>query len=378
MAKETYTARKTLILIVSLAAVAGFMLLELTRYHNASHYITGSNVIYEVLGLNRKASYTDPNITILLYFNFGAPSLLAYFLTVLYPRNHSLESGSTSKKYWWAAGILMTCAVIHMLMCRNDIYPLLVPRYGVIQTVENLVYNYLPVTNLFLVPLWLLASILLAELPSTVRNRKRIFAPGAVKASICRYALCAVIAVLGLLASGALLGMLNPINSEAVRYVIRGFSSDNRSLARIFISIICAPLFEELAFRGVILGKLKKQIPTWCALILSAVCFGLWHLNLGQFVYTTMLGLVFGAVYLYTGRLRYAMFVHALNNILSTMAMSTASDGFFPRILFLYETREFLLDMGFAPALLTFAILAVLIVLLLRLLRKIGEPYSLI
>lgn len=47
-------------------------------------------------------------------------------------------------------------------------------------------------------------------------------------------------------------------------------------LVRIPLSIA---FFEELAFRGLLLGMLRRRLPVWKAIGLSALAFGLWHLG---------------------------------------------------------------------------------------------------
>lgn len=77
-------------------------------------------------------------------------------------------------------------------------------------------------------------------------------------------------------------------------------------------------LVEEFLYRGWILGALQP-----CgerrALVLSALLFGLAHGNLTQLPFAFVLGLVFGYVYLLTGRLWVGMVIHFLNNALSVV-----------------------------------------------------------
>lgn len=74
-------------------------------------------------------------------------------------------------------------------------------------------------------------------------------------------------------------------------------------------TVILAPIAEELFFRKVVIDRLRKygDIP---AILLSAAIFGLAHGNFSQFFYAFLLGLVFGAVYCMTGRLRYGIALH--------------------------------------------------------------------
>ena len=52
----------------------------------------------------------------------------------------------------------------------------------------------------------------------------------------------------------------------------------------------------------------------------SALMFGLFHGNLTQLIYAFALGLVFGYVYLKSGKLRYSIGLHMLINFLGSVA----------------------------------------------------------
>lgn len=77
-------------------------------------------------------------------------------------------------------------------------------------------------------------------------------------------------------------------------------------------------LVEELVFRGWILGSLRP-FGERRALLLSALIFGLMHMNLTQAPFAFMLGLLFGFIFLRTGRLWPGMAVHFLNNAMSVV-----------------------------------------------------------
>ena len=85
-----------------------------------------------------------------------------------------------------------------------------------------------------------------------------------------------------------------------------------------FISVsIFAPFFEEWLCRGIVLrGLLKKVGPAW-AIIISALFFGLIHLNIWQAIPAFIMGVVFGYVYYKTGSLKLTMLMHFANNTLA-------------------------------------------------------------
>lgn len=62
-----------------------------------------------------------------------------------------------------------------------------------------------------------------------------------------------------------------------------------------FFSVgLMAPLLEEILFRGLILGTLKREMHPWVAIIISAVSFGIAHGTAISFIYATGLGLLMG------------------------------------------------------------------------------------
>ncbi|UCD28079.1 MAG: CPBP family intramembrane metalloprotease [Planctomycetota bacterium] len=81
--------------------------------------------------------------------------------------------------------------------------------------------------------------------------------------------------------------------------------------------VLLTPLCEELLFRPVIQSGLARHWSNRAAVILTAVLFGLFHLNLSRFANTFVLGFFIGIVYLKTRRFWCAVTVHVLANALA-------------------------------------------------------------
>ena len=77
---------------------------------------------------------------------------------------------------------------------------------------------------------------------------------------------------------------------------------------------IVAPIAEELLFRGLIFHLLNRHLNIKVALILQGVLFGLFHMNLVQGVYASVLGVVLGIAYILTGSLWVPIVIHIVNN----------------------------------------------------------------
>ena len=97
-----------------------------------------------------------------------------------------------------------------------------------------------------------------------------------------------------------------------VNPVEESLSTGSLLLNALFVGIFF-PILEELLFRRLLCSRLlplgEKQ-----AIIISAAIFGLIHGNLYQFAYAFLLGLVFGYIYVKTGKLIYTIIFHCIIN----------------------------------------------------------------
>lgn len=88
-------------------------------------------------------------------------------------------------------------------------------------------------------------------------------------------------------------------------------------LLTILYASIVAPVVEELIFRKLLLNKLRRfgDVP---AIIITAVAFGLFHMNLSQVFYATVLGMIFAYVTCKTNTIRYSIILHMMINSIAT------------------------------------------------------------
>jgi sodium transport system permease protein len=73
-------------------------------------------------------------------------------------------------------------------------------------------------------------------------------------------------------------------------------------------------VFEELAFRGVLVHGLRRTFRPWALALVVGLIFGLFHVSLFRIAPTAYLGVVLTVVVLLTGSIYPAMLWHALNN----------------------------------------------------------------
>ncbi len=94
----------------------------------------------------------------------------------------------------------------------------------------------------------------------------------------------------------------------------------------LFAAVI-APFFEEWTFRGVIYGGLRKNGSALQAAILSALMFGIFHMNINQALYAFMLGLFFAMLREITGSIWPSVVCHISVNAGSVIVMGVNGSG---------------------------------------------------
>ena len=89
----------------------------------------------------------------------------------------------------------------------------------------------------------------------------------------------------------------------------------------VFITGIYGPVCEEIAFRGVIFCRYRRTGRILGAVLLSALLFGLMHLNGNQLGYAAILGFVFAMLVEATGSIWAPFIVHAVINTHNTIML---------------------------------------------------------
>lgn len=83
-------------------------------------------------------------------------------------------------------------------------------------------------------------------------------------------------------------------------------------------TVLCAPIYEEILFRKLICDKVIKY-GEGCAVALSGLMFGLFHMNFNQFFYAFFLGCFLAFLYVKTGNLKYTILLHMVLNFFGSV-----------------------------------------------------------
>ncbi|XP_020574958.1 uncharacterized protein LOC110020988 [Phalaenopsis equestris] len=104
-----------------------------------------------------------------------------------------------------------------------------------------------------------------------------------------------------------------PVGVSSVEQSIIARDPVAMALYAVVVSV-CAPVWEEIVFRGFLLPSLTRYMPLWCAVVASAVAFALAHFNGQRLLPLVFLGMVMGAVFARSRNLLASMVLHSLWN----------------------------------------------------------------
>ena len=127
-----------------------------------------------------------------------------------------------------------------------------------------------------------------------------------------------VMGVLGQYASNliaTLTGVLIPSAMDSYEDLAQNFDLSTASPVLMILAVcIVGPIAEELVFRGMIFGKLRRAFSFWPAAIISGIMFGVFHMNIMQGVYASVLGVLLVYVYEKTQTIFGSIFFHIVFN----------------------------------------------------------------
>jgi len=95
--------------------------------------------------------------------------------------------------------------------------------------------------------------------------------------------------------------------------------TDQNFFITLLVIAVAPAICEEALFRGYLLSAVSKKGKPWVAVFITALVFGLYHMNLFQSSYAFLLGLVLGYVVYRTGSIFCGCLIHFLCNATSVL-----------------------------------------------------------
>ena len=163
-----------------------------------------------------------------------------------------------------------------------------------------------------------LGLLVIRTAPAAPRERHSL-KPGriAVITIICIFMMYA-----GNLVGTIITSLLQSLFGAASLNPVESYAMDGSVWLKLLFMVILAPVIEEYIFRKQLIDRMNIYGER-LAVFTSALMFGLFHGNLSQLFYAFALGLVFGYVYLKTGKLRYSVGLHMFINFLGSIVGPT-------------------------------------------------------
>lgn len=112
--------------------------------------------------------------------------------------------------------------------------------------------------------------------------------------------------------------LIGAIKGTPVTNALGAVLTDLNPFVAFFITVICAPIAEELLFRKLLIERTIRY-GEGISVVISGLLFGLFHGNLNQFAYAFLLGCLFGFIFVKTGKIQYTIAMHMLINFLGSI-----------------------------------------------------------
>lgn len=105
--------------------------------------------------------------------------------------------------------------------------------------------------------------------------------------------------------------------------------SDNSFAENLFSVALIPAVFEEMFFRGFFYAGFKRARGARCAIWLTSVLFGFFHMNVQQILYAAVVGVFLAVLRELTGSMWPGMLFHFVNNGMACVALAVPEDSFF-------------------------------------------------
>jgi len=169
------------------------------------------------------------------------------------------------------------------------------------------------------VPLFLL---LLRLVPETKPQRKKL----KTSTLISLFPMIYAVTILSNLVGVAFNSLLSDLTQYEATNLVEELLEETSPSLVFFLTVIMAPLVEELLFRKALINRTMKY-GEGVAVLLSGVMFGLIHGNLYQIPYAFSIGCVLGYVYLRSGNLGITIALHAFTNLMGGVIAQSATNA---------------------------------------------------
>ncbi len=183
---------------------------------------------------------------------------------------------------------------------------------------ERLQSSSVAVYLLSFVPMYAIAFplllVIIRKLPKYELKEKRL----GVFTLIKYFCMCLTVMYVGNIIGTLLSSLISSIAGKSAVNNIAELLMQTNVFSNIAFVVVFGPVMEEILFRKILIDRTAK-FGERNAVFLSALLFGLFHVNLFQFFYAFGIGLIFGLIYVKTGKIIYTIVFHMIINFLGSV-----------------------------------------------------------
>ncbi len=129
---------------------------------------------------------------------------------------------------------------------------------------------------------------------------------------------------IGSLVSSLLMSIMSLVTGYNYQNGLHTMIEGSPTWITIIATCVCAPFGEEFIFRKLLIDR-TRRFGDIASILLSGICFGLFHGNFFQFFYAALLGMILAYIYTRTGKYLFCVAMHAVINFIGSVVMPAIS-----------------------------------------------------
>nr|WP_315103816.1 type II CAAX endopeptidase family protein [uncultured Catonella sp.] len=176
-------------------------------------------------------------------------------------------------------------------------------------------------------PLYLIAFpimlLIIKKLPKDNAEKKDINILTLIK----YFCMCITIMYVGNIIGTWLSSFISEIFGKTSNNNLAELIMNTDMLSTAIFVVILGPIMEEIIFRKILIDRTVK-FGERNAMFLSALMFGLFHMNLFQFFYAFGIGIIFAYMYIRSRRIEYSIIFHIIINFLGSIVAVQIAGSF--------------------------------------------------
>lgn len=139
-----------------------------------------------------------------------------------------------------------------------------------------------------------------------------------VRQFIGLFFVCVAFMYLSSIIGSFIIYLFSNLKGREVRNPVESFIKASNIYLNVLYTVVIGPIMEEFIFRKVLLNKVRR-FGDRPAIIFTGIAFGLYHLNLSQFLYAATLGIIFSYTAIRTNTIKYTIIIHMILNAIGTV-----------------------------------------------------------